>query len=81
MRHFLFAPFLKWLGRLSHPKLFIVAGLLAVLHIAMPDPIWPIDEAFLGVVALILAKWKKKDPGGKSSGDAQPPIEGSATRR
>lgn len=79
-RPFILAPFMRWLGKLSHPKLFMVVGFLFLVDLAIPNFV-PWDDILLGIGTLVLAKWKKKDAGAAGSGDAKPPIESSATRR
>ncbi|MBS0226531.1 MAG: hypothetical protein JSS25_09360 [Proteobacteria bacterium] len=80
MRHFLFAPFLRWLSRLSHPKMFLIVGLLFLVDLAIPNFV-PWDDILLGLGTLLLAKMKKKDPATPQAGNASPPVEGTATRR
>ncbi len=80
MRHFFFAPFLRWLSRLSHPKMFLIVGLLFLVDLAIPNFV-PWDDILLGLGTLLLAKMKKKDPGTPQAGNATPPVEGTATRR
>ena len=80
MRLFLFAPFLRWLSRLSHPKMFLIVGLLFLVDLAIPNFV-PWDDILLGLGTLLLAKMKKKDPATPQAGNASPPVEGTATRR
>ncbi|MBW8823311.1 MAG: hypothetical protein JF567_03585 [Xanthomonadales bacterium] len=77
MRHFFFAPFLRWLSRLSHPKLFLIVGLLFLVDLAIPNFV-PWDDILLGLGTLLLARLKKKEP---DAGTGAPPVEGTATRR
>jgi len=70
----LLAPLLRWFGRLSYPKLFLLTAILFVGDTIVPDFIPFVDELLLGLGTLLLANWKKKTPG---PGDA---IEGDATR-
>lgn len=79
-RSFLFAPFLRWLSRLSHPKLFVIVGLLFLVDLAIPDLV-PWDDILLGLGTLMLARWKKKDPDESRAANIAPPVEGTATRR
>ena len=79
MRHFLFAPFLRWLSRLSHPKLFLVFAGLFLLDMVTPDPIPFVDEILLALATTIFAKWKRRNVPGPSN--ATSPVEGTATRR
>lgn len=79
-RPFFLAPFMRWLSRLSHPKLFVVVGLLFLVDLAIPNFV-PWDDILLGLGTLMLAKWKKKAPGEPRHDDGRPPVEGTATRR
>ena len=78
-RPFFLAPFMRWLARLSHPKLFVVVGFLFLVDLAIPNFV-PWDDILLGLGTLMLAKWKKKDPA-TAQGHDRPPVEGTATRR
>lgn len=74
----LLGPLLRWFGKLSYPRLFVVAGLLFVVDLVVPDVVPFADELLLGLGTLLLANWKKrKDP----AADAKPPIEGDSGRR
>lgn len=53
------APLLRWLSRLSYPRLFLVAAGLFVLDTLIPDVIPFADEILLGLATLLLARWKK----------------------
>jgi len=55
----LVAPLLRWLSRLSYPRLFVVAAALFVLDALIPDFIPFADEILLGLATLLLARWKK----------------------
>lgn len=66
-------PILSFLGRLSFPRLFILAASLWALDMVIPDFIPFIDELLLGIGTLLLASFRKRkepDQGPK------PPIEG-----
>ena len=59
----LIAPFMRWVGRLSFPRLFALFAVLFVVNLVLPDPILFIDEVLLGVGALLFAGWKdRKNP-------------------
>ena len=49
---------LGWLSRLRSWQLFAVAGALFVGDLLVPDPIPFIDEIMLGLITLMLARWK-----------------------
>ena len=68
------SPLLRWFGRLSFPRLFLLAGALFLLDLAVPDFIPFADEILLGLGTLLLSRWKKKP-------DAPPPIARRASRR
>lgn len=79
MRHLFLAPLLRWLARLSYPRLFVVTATLFVLTLLIPDPIPLVDELLLGMGTLLLANWKRRgkpDPGG----NGRPPVDGQARR-
>lgn len=60
----LLAPALRFLGRLSYPRLFTLAAALFAIDLVVPDIIPFADELLLGLGTLLLANWKKrKDPG------------------
>lgn len=82
MRHFLLAPLLGWLGRLSYPRLFLVTATLFGLTLVIPDPIPVVDELLLGLGTLLLARWKRRGPRKDKApaDDGRAPIEGEARR-
>ncbi len=71
----LLAPLLRWFGRLSYPKLFLLTAVLFVGDTLVPDFIPFVDEILLGLGTLLLANWKRVKP---KPGD---PVEGDASRR
>jgi hypothetical protein len=73
----LLAPVLRWLGRLSYPRLFMLAAGLFVVDLIVPDMIPLADEILLGLGTLLLANWKNR----KNPGPPVDPIEGESTRR
>ena len=70
----LIAPLLRWLGRLSFPRLFLLSAVLFFLDLLIPDFIPFADEILLGLGTLLLARWKKNPEAGK------PPLEGEVRR-
>ncbi len=73
----LLAPLLRFLGRLSYPRLFVLTGVLFALNVIIPDVIPFVDEILLGLGTLLLANWKKrKDPVASN----KPPIDGKSNR-
>ena len=60
----LLSPFVRFLGRLSYPRLFALTAALFAVDLVVPDVIPLADELLLGLGTLLLANWKKrKDPG------------------
>ena len=80
MRTLLLAPLMRFLGKLSYPRLFMVAAALFVLDMLVPDMVPFVDELLLGLGTLLLANWKKrKEPGSaKAERDV---IDADARRR
>lgn len=71
----LVAPLLGFLGRLSFPRLFMLAAALFLIDMVIPDVIPFIDEILLGMGTLLLASFRKrKEP--QAPGSQKPPIEG-----
>lgn len=72
------APLMRWLGRLSYPRLFLVAAGLFIADMAVPDVIPFVDEILLGLGTLLLANFKRRKTT-DTAGDGT--IEGDSTRR
>ena len=60
MANLLLAQLLRWVARLSFPRLFLVTAALFVLDVLIPDFIPFADELLLGLGTLLLANWKKR---------------------
>lgn len=71
----LIAPLLRWLARLSAPRLFLLSAVLFVLDLLVPDLIPFADELLLGLGTLLLARWKKP-----AAGKDKPLPEGDGRR-
>lgn len=56
----LVSVFLSWASRLRFPWLFAVTLAIFLLNVFLPDVIPFVDELILGLVAMLLANWKKK---------------------
>jgi len=56
----LLAPLLRWFGRLSYPRLFLLAAGLFAADVVIPDFIPFADELLLGLGTLLLANWKNR---------------------
>lgn len=67
MTNLLVAPLLRWLGRLSYPRLFLLTAALFAVDMVVVDFIPFADELLLGLGTLLLANWKRRraptDPG------------------
>ena len=60
----LLAPVMRFLGRLSYPRLFALTAALFAVDVVVPDMIPFADELMLGLGTLLLANWKRrKQPG------------------
>lgn len=68
----LLAPLLRWFGRLSYPKLFLLTAALFVGDMLVPDVIPFVDELLLGLGTLLLANWKRIKPASGGTIDGQP---------
>jgi hypothetical protein len=71
----LVAPLLGFLGRLSFPRLFMLAAALFLIDMVIPDVIPFIDEILLGMGTLLLASFRKRKET-QAPGSPKPPIEG-----
>lgn len=72
----LIAPLLRWLGKLSYPRLFLATAVLFVVDLFIPDFVPFADELLLGLGTLLFANWKQR----KQPTSDKPPIEGEARR-
>jgi hypothetical protein len=68
------APLLRWFGKLSYPRLFLLTAILFVVNVVVLDPIPFVDELLLGLGTLLLANWKQR------SAKAGADIDGDSTR-
>lgn len=75
MANLLLAALLRWFGRLSYPRLFLLAASLFVADVVIPDFIPFADELLLGLGTLLLANWKRR------KGNASDAIEDESPRR
>ena len=73
----LLAPVLRFLGKLSYPRLFALTAALFVIDLVVPDFVPLADELLLGLGTLLLANWKTRKP---PAGNEKPPIDGEARR-
>jgi len=51
----------RFLGKLRFPQLFVVAALLFVLDVLIPDMIPFADEMMLALLTALLSQWKRSD--------------------
>ncbi len=51
----------QFLSRLRFPQLFLLLVALFTVDMVMPDPIFLVDEAILGVLAVMLGMWRSRD--------------------
>ena len=72
----LVAPILGFLGRLSFPRLFVIAAALWAVDMVVPDFIPFVDELLLGIGTLLLASFRKRKDAAPEAPPAKPPIEG-----
>ncbi len=56
----LLAPLLRWLSRLSYPRLFLLSAALFLVDLVVPDFVPFADEILLGLGTLLLAGWKDR---------------------
>ncbi len=73
-------PLMRWMERLSYPRLFAVAAVLFGINMLVIDPIPFVDEILFGVVTLLLAGLKKRhEPADPTA--AADPLQGQPDRR
>lgn len=73
-------PLMRWMERLSYPRLFAVAAVLFGINMLVIDPIPFVDEILFGVVTLLLAGLKKRhEPADPTA--AADPLQGQSDRR
>ena len=54
----------RFLSRLAFPQLFLLLVALFAIDIVTPDPILFLDELILGVLAVMLGMWRRRDEEG-----------------
>ncbi len=50
----------RFIQSLKSSHLLMLLSGLFVLDLVVPDPIWFLDEAFLGIATLLVARWKMR---------------------
>ena len=73
----LLAPVMRFLGKLSYPRLFALTAGLFVLDVFIPDMVPFADELLLGLATLLLGNWKRRR-NGVPQGNGQPPNNGQS---
>lgn len=53
----------QYLTRLRFPQLFLLLAALFTVDMVTPDPIFLLDEAILGVLAVMFGMWRNRDEG------------------
>ena len=61
-----------FLSRLKFPQLFLVLAALFAVDMITPDPIILLDEAILGVLAVMFGLWRNRS---EDDEDDQPPMK------
>jgi hypothetical protein len=56
----LLAPLMRFLSRLSYPRLFALTAALFAIDLVVPDIVPFADELLLGLGTLLLANWRKR---------------------
>ena len=56
----LLAPAMRFLSKLSYPRLFAVTAALFALDLVVPDIVPFADEILLGLGALLLSRFRKR---------------------
>ena len=51
----------QFMSRLRFPQLFLLLVSLFTVDMVTPDPIFLIDEAILGVLAVMFGMWRSRD--------------------
>lgn len=69
MPHPLLGPAMRWLSRLSYPRLFLLTAALFVSDLLLPDVIPFIDELLLGLGTLLLANVRQRKPSDEGADD------------
>ena len=65
-----------FLSGLRFPQLFLVLAGLFLVDLVTPDPIVLVDEAMLGVLAVMLGMWRRR--GSAESNDITTNIDGES---
>jgi hypothetical protein len=60
-------PFRQFLSRLSFPKLFLLLTGLFLVDAVIPDMIPFMDEAVLGILAVIVGSWRQRRAGSRTA--------------
>ena len=67
------SPVMRFVSKLSFPRLFLLTAALFAINLIVPDPLPFIDEILLGLGTLLLANLRGRKPqGGNDFIDAPP---------
>lgn len=72
-RNTVVAAILAWAGGLRFPVLLGVTAALFAVDLVTPDPIPLVDEALLGLTAVLLASWRKRREEARDPADDETP--------
>lgn len=64
--------FLRWASGLRFPVVFALTFAVFLLNVFFPDAIPFVDEIILGLVAILMANWKKKPATEPAEDDRSP---------
>lgn len=64
--------FLRWAAGLRFPIVFALTFAIFILNVFLPDVIPFVDEIILGLVAILLANWKKRPVAQAEKDDRRP---------
>lgn len=64
----------EFLSKLRFPQLFLLLVALFTVDMVTPDPIFLLDEAILGVLAVMLGMWRRR-------GEDEPPMKNVTPRK
>lgn len=72
-------PIRRFLERRRFPGLLVIAALLLLVNLFVPDPLPFVDEALLLVATLLFGAWRKRRSSSDNAEESRDPDE--STRR
>lgn len=69
----------RFLSRLAFPQLFLLLVALFAIDIVTPDPILFLDELILGVLAVMLGMWRRREEAGDTTAPMRNVTPGDET--